>query len=136
MAEQSVKMSQIKYLLLWLIYRVVNVILFFAKKLKKYKFLNKFCENLIASGDLGKASRAYEKKDYNKVLQIVEPYKDYDDDYSFGYLIYFLGLLYYHGYSVNKDLMLADKYFMRSAGLGNEDAIQYLSDKSKFENRH
>lgn len=129
-------MKRIKYYLQLLLFYFTKIILYFAKKLKKYKFCNKFCEDLISSAALGKASKAYHRKDYKKVLTIVEPYKDNDDDYCYGLLIYYLGLLYFYGRAVNKDLILADKYFIRSASLGNEDAIQYLTDKSKFEKKH
>lgn len=60
----------------------------------------------------------FEKKDYNKVFELLYPHRDCDSDFTLNTL----GTLYQTGLAGQKDPDLARTYFQRSAEIGTLDA--------------
>ena len=49
---------------------------------------------------------------------------------------YYLGVMYYHGQGVQKDIDAANSLFADSANLGCENAITYMTEKNKRSSKH
>ena len=122
-------MTRIKYFLL-------RSLLSLAKSFRNFKWCHNFCEGLISSAAYGKALRAADAKNYEAALSALSPYRSGEDDYYHGDIKYSLALLYYYGHGVTKDLAVAERYFIQSANLGNEKALQYITETAKFEAEH
>ena len=104
--------------------------------LLKIGIFKEFCKSTIASYDLGYSSSEYERKNYGNAASALRKYLDVENDYCHGALKYTIGLLYFYGHGIEKDLIKAEKFFLQAAALGSDSAKEYISKKSENEKKH
>ncbi len=127
-------MKMMKYIFKWIVYISVHFFVFLVCILSKLGISKNTCNEFRASANLGAASDAYSKEEYDKCFIILKPYIEQENDYVFGGIKYQLAILYFYGKGVTLDNEKANSLFEQSAKLGWEDAKKYLSDLEVYKN--
>ncbi len=114
--------------------KLMRAIFKLAKILMRTPLFPTFFQEIVASISVGGGSKAYREKRYEDALKILEPVANFEIDSPYvGSAQYLIGLLYFHGRGVAKDLDRAEGYFKKAACRENEDAIEYLSRKRNYQ---
>lgn len=135
--EAALELTNMKLLRL-IGYIPAKMFLALAKVLSKTPFNPSLWRAFVSSGQVGRASRAYQDGNHAESFRI---YKEIaDSDVAGANLIeksviataqYFVGYMALHGEGVQKDLPLSQLYFRKAADLGNADAIDYLASNNR-----
>lgn len=97
------------------------------KLLSHFPIGSNFFKELIASYSVGAGRQAFQEKRYSEAYKILKPIADYDiDDTYVGSCQYILGVMYYHGLGVDKDIDIGIKYLKYAKERDNEDASVFL----------
>jgi TPR repeat protein len=104
-----------------------------AKLMSLTPFFPSLWRAYVGSGQIGRASHAYENLDYSESFRI---YKEIADSNAKGAKLhekaviataqYFVGYMFFQGEGVPKDISQSQIYFQKAANLGHADAIEYL----------
>ncbi len=124
-------MKWIKYIFRYLIYRLVHLSVSAVCLLGKVGIAKDYCNQLRASVVLGEGAGAYLHGNYELSYKVLSPYLNVEDDLMFGGIKYQLALHFFYGKGVTLNRQVANRLFEESAALGWEDAITYLSQYEK-----
>ncbi len=87
----------------------------------------KFFKEIIASYYVGRGQEQFQKKNYDEAFNILKPIADYDlQDGYVGIAQMYIGLMYFYGDGINKDIQLSRKYLNKAIENHNEYAKKFI----------
>ncbi|MDD1780367.1 SEL1-like repeat protein [Enterovibrio sp. ZSDZ35] len=120
---------------------IVRAVIFICKGCLKVGIFQKTSLLFISSADLGKGSRLYDSGKFREAFEVLGKYEYFEaSDKLMSALLaeikYYLGVMYYYGQGVHKDIDAANSLFAESANLGCKNAITYMAPKNKRNSTH
>lgn len=116
-------MRYVTYFFKLVVYYILRLVVLLIKILVIFHIAPNFFKSIIASYSIGEGSQAYEEKRYNDAIKILKPISDYQiKDVYVGDAQYILGVIYYYGLGIEKDIDTAISYFKKSSIQNNNDA--------------
>lgn len=121
-------MNKIIYIARLCNYYFIKIIILPIKLLVKLPLCPNFFREILAAYSVGAGTQAFQEKKYNEAYKILRPIVDYQiNDAYVGSCQYIIGVMYYHGLGVNKDIDVAIKYLKNAKEKNNDDASSFLN---------
>lgn len=116
-----------RYLLHLIRFGLAKTIVLIAHGINAVGIFPNSSKSIISANAYGEGAEAYRKKDYSRAKKILEPIAKYQIDSSYvGSAQYLMGLLYFHGLDVSKDMQVAEDFFTQAAKRRSQEAKEYL----------
>ena len=120
-------MRYIRYLLQLIGFALAKTIVLIARGTNTVGIFPNSSQSIISANAYGEGAEAYRKGDYSRAKNILEPITKYQIDSSYvGSAQYLMGLLYFYGLGVPKDMQVAEDFFTQAAKHGSQEAKEYL----------
>lgn len=120
-------MKRILFAIKLFLFYFLKITMLFVNFLSRLPFGFSLFKRIVAAYSLGSGSDAYREKRYDEAYKILKPIADYDiNDLYVGSSQYIIGLMYYYGLGVNKNIEIGIKYLKCARERKNNDADKFL----------